>query len=363
MENNYDPTDDGVDGTDGAALICSLVDLSAITGYIFIFITIISTIENILLIVVLISYKRQKFIPKMFFLNLACSDLIFTATLPFWATYHLHHWVFGDFLCKFVAAFYFIGLYSSIMIVTAMTVDRFFTVVLNKFLNDDLRKRRCAVGACVAAWVIGIAASVYDANKIGVEDDVYCEESSSDGYGYSIQLSLLFLLPLIIIIVCHSAIIKTVLQATIRQRHRVVSVVFCIVAANFICWGPYNVVLFIYSLSKPSSCEAEERLAIAYSICRFLGVSHCCLNPLLCLLSENLRKHVLTLLCGKKIGLNRRERSPEQNNLSGVQTVRMSTSPNPLVMVETRAETIPQVPQIIRVQKILESNSLPRSFV
>uniref|UniRef100_A0A1A7X3Y8 G-protein coupled receptors family 1 profile domain-containing protein n=2 Tax=Iconisemion striatum TaxID=60296 RepID=A0A1A7X3Y8_9TELE len=337
MENNLNLTDDGLDGSDGAALICSPVDLSAITGYIFIFITIVSIIENTVLIIVLFTYKRLKFIPKMFFLNLACSDLIFTATLPFWATYHLHHWVFGDFLCKFVTAFYFIGLYSSVMIVTAMTVDRFFTVVLNNFLNSDLRKRRCAIGTCVAAWVIGISASVYDANKMEVEDDIYCEESFFDDYGYYIQMSLLFLLPFIIIIVCHCAIIKTVLQATIRQRHRVVTVVFCIVAANFICWGPYNVVLFIYSLYKPSRCDAKEWLEITYSICRILGFSHCCLNPLVCLLSEKLRKHVLTLICGKKIDVNSREKSAEQN-LSGVQTVRMSTSPNVLVMVEMNTQ-------------------------
>ncbi|XP_017266379.1 chemokine XC receptor 1-like [Kryptolebias marmoratus] len=332
MENNYNLIDDQEDDSDGAAYICHISDFSTINGYVFILFTIISVIGNTLLICVLVTQKVLKFVTKTFILNLACSDLIFTATLPFWAYYHLHHWVFGDFLCKFMTAVYFVGLYSSIFILTGMTVDRFITVVLNKWPNNSLRKR-CAVGVCVAAWVISIAVSPYDASKMQVENDSYCEAYSEAELGYYLQVSLLFFLPFAVIIFCHLSIIRTVFQATNRQRRKAVGIVFCIVAAYFICWGPYNFLLFIKSLYQPSGCKAAQRLETAYNICRILAFSHCCVNPLLCLLSQRIRRHLLDLLKVKTICLNKRQRVTDENG-SGVQTVRLSTAVNSAVNLE-----------------------------
>lgn len=248
----------------------------------------------------------------MFVLNLAFSDLVFTVTLPFWAVEHLHNWVFGDFVCKFLTAVYFVGLYSSIILLTAMTVDRFITVVLHNWLSKSVRRIRFAMGACVAAWVISIAASLSDA--INVKEIILngnistCDASSDDDrLSYFIQVSLLFFLPFAIIIFCYSAILKTVLQATNRRRYRTVVVVLCIVAVFFICWAPYNMFLFVETFYKPKSCYAQKHAEIAYNICRILAFSHCCMNPLLYMVSQKLRKHLLHLLRYKNI---RREQGP-----------------------------------------------------
>lgn len=328
MEYNNNLTDDG--GDDGAVFICQFFDFSTINGYFFILITIISVIGNILLIFALVTQKYLNSVTKMFILNLACSDLIFTASLPFWSYYHLHHWVFGDFLCKFITVVHFVGLYSSIFILTSLTVDRFITVVLNKWPNNNVRKK-CAVGAAVAAWVISVAASAYDASKIQVEEDYYCEEKSDD-FGYSFQVSLLFVLPLIIVILCLFAIIKTVFQATNRQRTKALSIVFCTVAAYFVCWVPYNFLLFIKSLYEPKGCKAVELLETTYNICRILAFSHCCVNPLLCLMSQTLRRHLLSRLRGETVCLNKRKVTKQ--NKFDLQTVCLSTVPNPAVMVK-----------------------------
>uniref|UniRef100_A0A0S7ENW6 PPUP8885 n=1 Tax=Poeciliopsis prolifica TaxID=188132 RepID=A0A0S7ENW6_9TELE len=57
----------------------------------------------------------------------------------------------------------------------AMTVDRFCTVVLNKMRNNNQRKKQYAIGVCVVVWVISIGISVYDAFKMELSDDYYCE--------------------------------------------------------------------------------------------------------------------------------------------------------------------------------------------
>ncbi|XP_030607438.1 chemokine XC receptor 1-like [Archocentrus centrarchus] len=312
MANNFTTADDGVSGH--VAYLCE-ADFPAITGPAFILIFIISVIGNGLLLCVLFMYENLKSVTNIFILNLACSDLIFTFTLPFWATDHLHHWVFGDFVCKFMTAAFFVGMYSSVILLTAMTVDRFITVVLHNWLSY-LERKRHAVGACIAAWAISISASLSDAMKVKVEnwDDFnYCENGSDDKLGYYLQISLLFFLPFAIIIFCYAAIIKTILRALNRKKHRTVAVLLCIVAAFFMCWGPYHILLLIKSLYTPKGCKAQEQLDIAYHICEILAYSHCCMNPLLYMLSQKLRKHLLKLLRCENVCRKNRERHISQN--------------------------------------------------
>ncbi|XP_070830866.1 chemokine XC receptor 1-like [Chaetodon trifascialis] len=318
---NSTMSDGGVNDSDDVVYHCDeMFDFETISGAIFILILIFSLTGNILLLCVLVINKNLKNVTNLFILNLAISDLVFTVTLPFWAVYYLHHWVFGDFACKFVTAAYIVGLYSSVILLTAMTVDRFITVVLQNWPRSHKRRQRCAAGACAAAWVISMAASVSDAIKVKVEthwNNLFTCEGPSDGsdvnLGYYLQVSLLFFLPFAIIVFCYSAILKTVLQTSNRKRLRTVVAVFCIVTAFFICWGPYHIVLVVQSVYKPIGCYAMERLYTAYSICHILAFSHCCMNPLLYMLSQRSRRHLLQLLHCKNARRNNRERTNGQS--------------------------------------------------
>nr|XP_023010423.2 chemokine XC receptor 1 [Maylandia zebra] len=312
MTNNFTMSDHGLSDV---AFLCE-TDFPTFTGPFFILIFIISVIGNSLLLCVLFIYEKLKSITNIFILNLVCSDLIFTITLPFWAVDHLHHWVFGDFACKFLTAAFFVGLYSSVILLTAMTVDRFILVVLHNWPSNQVKRKRCGVGVCIAAWVISISASLSDAMIVKVvdwENVTYCGPEFDDKLGRYLQVSLLFFLPYAIIIFCYSAILMKVLQALNRKKNRTVVVLLCIVAAFFFCWGPYHIVLLIKSLYKPIGCKAQEQLAVAYHICEMLAYSHCCMNPLLCMLSQKMRKHLLNLLCCKKLCSKKREEDTGQN--------------------------------------------------
>ncbi|XP_040000039.1 chemokine XC receptor 1-like [Xiphias gladius] len=297
-----------VNNSDKVVYLCDeIFDFATISGVFFILIFIFSVAGNGLLLCVLLFYENLKNATNLFVLNLACSDLVFTVTLPFWATQMLHHWVFGDICCKLMTAAYFVGLYSSIILLTAITLDRFITVVLKYWPSNQVRRQRFAMVACAAAWVISIAGSLSDAVKVKAEKHnipVTCGPPSDDPdvkLGYYLQVSLLFFLPFFIIVLCYSAILKTVLQSSNRKKHRTVVVVLCIVAAFFICWGPYNVMLFILPFYEHISCNAQERLMIAYHICQILAFSHCCMNPLLYMLSQKLREHLLHLFSCEKV--------------------------------------------------------------
>lgn len=283
-----------------------------VNGALFILIFVFSIIGNVLILWVLFAYESFKNVTNLLVLNLACSDLVFTVTLPFWAVSYLHHWIFGDLTCKFVIALYFIGLYSSVILLTTITVDRFVTVVL-QWPKNPQKRWRCAVSSCAAAWVISTCASVSDAIKAQVKTEMNfstCEdmsESSEKNLEYHLQASLLFFLPFTITVFCYSAILKTVLQTSNRTMHRAVLVVLCIVTAFLICWGPYNILLFIVPWLHPTTQESYS-LYIAFTICRILAFAHCCLNPMLYMFSKKLQRHVLHLLRCRNGERNMREK-------------------------------------------------------
>ncbi|CAB1317924.1 unnamed protein product [Coregonus sp. 'balchen'] len=179
------------------------------------------------------------------------------------------------------------------------------TVVVSRWVAVPRRRLRFAWAACTASWVVSLAASLSDVISSRVQEvengtrmftcEVSPGTSDEEKLGYYLQVSLLFILPLIIIILCYSAILRTVLVTATRRRHRTVLVVFCIVVAFFVCWAPYNLTIFL--LSVYTDCEVTKRLYVVYVVCRILAYAHCFLNPALYMLSHSFRQHLWSLLC------------------------------------------------------------------
>ncbi|XP_053183479.1 chemokine XC receptor 1-like [Scomber japonicus] len=285
---------------DGENSCDDFMDFSTISAAFFIVIFIISITGSSLLLFALVRRGNLKNATNLFILNLTCSNLVLTVTLPFGAVELLHRWVFGDLGCKLLNAVGSLGFHSNIILLTAITVDHFITVVLNKWPSKLVRER-CAAGFCATAWIVSIVASLHFAIKVKetttADGEFFCNTEDPDAkLIFLLQMSLLFFLPLIIIIFCCCAILKTVLQFSNRRRNRTVVMVLCIVAAFFICWGPYTMLLFLVTLHVPDNCYEWKSWHIALNICSILAFSHCCINPLFYMLSQNMQRHLLHFL-------------------------------------------------------------------
>lgn len=274
---------------------CYLTDFEAFNGAFYIVIFIISILGNGLLITAVVLYDNLKNVTTIFILNLAVSDLIFAAILPFYAVDHLHQWVFGEFFCHSLKAAYSIGLHSGALILTALSVGRFIFVIRKP---KDSFRRKYVLGTCVAAWVIGITASITDAfnhEVVQLGFHYYCIEINPGGVAFYVKISLLFLLPFTIIVFCYSGIILMVFRTTMRRKFRSVAMMLCIVTVFFVCWGPYNVIQIIHYVYEPEECWKAERLNVAFNVLRIPAFAHCCMNPLLYMLSQKMRKHLYRL--------------------------------------------------------------------
>ncbi|NWH29027.1 CCR5 protein, partial [Grus americana] len=122
-------------------------------------VVIFGLIGNMLVILILVKYKRLKSMTDIYLLNLAISDLLFVFSLPFWAYYAVHDWIFGEALCRILSGVYLLGFYSGIFFIILLTLDRYLAIVHAVFA---LKARTVTYGILTSAvtWAVAIFASV-----------------------------------------------------------------------------------------------------------------------------------------------------------------------------------------------------------
>ncbi|XP_042202923.1 C-C chemokine receptor type 3-like [Callorhinchus milii] len=280
-----------------------------VTLYSLIFI--LSVVGNSLVLWIMLRYEKLKTITDIFIVNLAISDLLFAASLPFWAKDHVSGWVFGNAMCKLLSGVFFVGYYSGIMFLTLMTADRYFAVVHAVYAARS-RKTCYAVTASLVVWAISLSASVPEfiySTEITWDQTKFCMANYPEDsehiwllFGYYQQIILFFLIPLVVIVYCYYKIMNTVLRCKARKKYKAVKVILCIVVIFFLCWAPYNMVIFLVSLkqlnvSPFTTCEMSKHIDYAYFISRNLAYFHCCLNPVFyAFVGTNFRIHLNKLL-------------------------------------------------------------------
>ncbi|KAI1901308.1 hypothetical protein AGOR_G00032970 [Albula goreensis] len=274
----------------------------------FIVIFCLSMGGNGLVLCALALYEDLRRVTNLLVLNLAVSDLMFAATLPFWATAHLSHWVFGPALCRMVTAAYFVGLYGGLVFLTALTWDRYLTVVRGWPSGPGSRLTRTRWG-CAVIWIISISSAAWETVATETREtepgQFQCKATrvgtTADQAAFYLQVSLLFLLPLATIVFCYAGILHTAVSRASTHKCRTVSMVLCIMGAFFICWTPYNLLLLLDELApsdgSQENCELRDTLHAAFEPCRVLAFAHCCLNPILYACTHKFRVHLSHLLC------------------------------------------------------------------
>lgn len=260
------------------------------TSVFFSIVVILSLFGNILVILILVKYENLKSLTNAFILNLAVSDLLFTAGLPFWAYEHVYGWTLGEHACKIVNFVFYVGFYSSGILLILMTAHR-YVAVMNP-LSDIVSTTGCySVLTCVIIWVVSmlVASPAFVFTKVEQNLCVYADSYWSLWGIY--QQNILFIVSSLVFIFCYSQIMRRLLRPTAqRRKSKTLKLIFTLMVVFFVGWGPYNIVIFLQSFNfwpKPAAdsktvanmCKASEPLDYAFFISRLFAFSHCCLNP------------------------------------------------------------------------------------
>ncbi|KFP27916.1 2-oxoglutarate receptor 1, partial [Colius striatus] len=244
-------------------------------------------------------------------LNLALTDLLYLTSLPFLIHYYANgeHWIFGEFMCKFIRFGFHFNLYSSILFLTCFSAFRYVVIVHPmRFLH--IQRKRWTVVSCVTVWVISLA-SVTPINFLisskETENRSLCLDLTSSENLATIRwynwllTSLAFFVPLLTVTVCYTLIIRTLAtgfhtQTCYKQKARSLAIVLLVVF--YVCFLPFHVfrVARIELRLCSVSCHVEKQIHSAYIISRPLTALNTCSNLLLyVVIGGNFQQAMLSL--------------------------------------------------------------------
>ncbi|XP_053871952.1 2-oxoglutarate receptor 1-like [Malaclemys terrapin pileata] len=243
--------------------------------------------------------------------NLAFTDLLYLISLPFLVHYYANgdHWVFGDFMCKFIRFGFHFNLYSSILFLTCFSIFRYF-VIVHPMKFFSIQKRRWAVVACAAVWVISLVAvspvnllitSREDQNKSICLDLISSDNLDTIRWYNWLLSGLAFYLPLVVVTLCYTVIIYTLARgphthACYKQKARRLAILLLVVF--YVCFLPFHIFrgVRIELRLQPVSCHIENQIHAAYIVSRPLAALNTCGNLLLyVVMGDNFQQAILSL--------------------------------------------------------------------
>nr|ACQ58433.1 C-C chemokine receptor type 9 [Anoplopoma fimbria] len=265
---------------------------------------------------------RLKTMTDVYLLNLAVADLLFLCMLPIWAVDAIKGWDFGISLCKMVSAVYKINFFSSMLLLTCISVDRYIAIVqVTKAQN--LKKKRLFYSklACLGVWSVSILLALPEFIFAQVKTDrsgqsfcvlVYWNNAYNRTkiLVLALQICVGFFLPLLVMLFCYSVIIRTLLQAKSFEKHKALRVIFAVVFVFVLSQLPHNGLLIMEAMQAANTtitnCDIVTRFDVAGQIAKSLAYTHACLNPFLYVfIGVRFRQDLLRIvkICAGSLGI------------------------------------------------------------
>ncbi|XP_033853256.1 leukotriene B4 receptor 1-like [Acipenser ruthenus] len=186
-------------------------------------------------------------------LNLAAADTLVLLTTPFFMRYVAggQGWEFGIAFCKLVHYFCSVNMFTSIFLITAMSLDRFLAVS-RPFLSQQLRTKRALLKTLLVIWslafLFAIPMPVYR-SVFPIGGLFYCIPFHSDPkhmiFQYLMETIAGFLIPFTIILFCSLYICWKLRSTAFENKSKSRQIILSIVVAFFLFWMPYHIVNLI----------------------------------------------------------------------------------------------------------------------
>ncbi|XP_033881308.1 C5a anaphylatoxin chemotactic receptor 1-like [Acipenser ruthenus] len=262
------------------------------------------------LVIWVTGFKMKRSVNTVWFLNLACADLLCCLSLPLMISWVAedHHWSFGPLACKLIPGLILLNMFCSIFLLAVISADRCLLVAVPVWCQN--RRRPAVAGwVCAAVWGLSLLATVpFFAHRKELTDDISLKILCNPDYsslnedikaaelGITVYRFIVgFLVPFAAITGCHVFILSRVSggqRASGRKSQKTRRVICAVVLTFFICWLPYNILGFIQALT-PSDSPLVPHILTADLFCVCLAYLNSCLNPLLYVcVGQDFKDHV-----------------------------------------------------------------------
>ncbi|XP_074510339.1 C-C chemokine receptor type 8 isoform X1 [Sebastes fasciatus] len=292
-----------------------LPDGSTVLPVLYYMLFCLSLLGNTLVLWVLLRDMKRKTMTDVCLLNLALSDLILAASLPFYNYPNLLS-------CKLMTGVYQLGFYSGTLFVTLMSVDRYLAIV-HAVAAMRARTLRYGIIASITIWVLSVIMSLPGVIFASLEIDEYDNSSQCQPlYPEDTQqfwkmlrnfsentVGLFVCLP--IMIFCYVKILVVLSKSRNSKKDKAVKLIFTIVCLFVVCWVPYNVAVFLQTLQLLhilDNCEASKTINSTMVSAEIIALCHCCVNPVIyAFVGEKFRKS-LGKIMSKYLSLSQQSR-------------------------------------------------------
>ena len=230
---------------------------------------------NILLCTAFFFYRRLRKTTNYFIISLAVSDLLVASiSMPMWLSYdvtgwmNLPDWINFKKLWQFWSWFDILSGVSSITNLTAISIDRFFSIMA-PLLHRTRMTSSVAMFMIIVAWIYGIVlASLF---LVGLP------------YYSVIVATAGFFLPLSVIVVAYITIYLKVKHGflskhTVRDWNleRTLLIVICVFV---ICWMPFFIFTLLYHHCEKCDFSDQNKLQHLVSFIKWMHYLNSCCNP------------------------------------------------------------------------------------
>uniref|UniRef100_A0AAV2MDM5 G-protein coupled receptors family 1 profile domain-containing protein n=2 Tax=Knipowitschia caucasica TaxID=637954 RepID=A0AAV2MDM5_KNICA len=269
-------------------------------------ICVLGLLGNVLVMFGVVRYTKMKTATNIYIFNLALADALATSTLPFQSAKMLMGtWPFGELLCKAVMAIDYYNMFTSILSLTMMSVDR-YVAVCHPVRALDFRTPAKAKIINVCIWIVSSAVGV-PVTVMAVTKDykgvVICtlEFPEPDWYWNTVtKISVFifaFVVPVLVITVCYGLMILRLKSVRLlsgskekdRNLRRITRMVLVVVAAFVICWTPIHIFIIVRIIIPID--QSSLVVVASWHLCIALGYTNSSLNPVLyAFLDENFKR-------------------------------------------------------------------------
>uniref|UniRef100_K7FCP7 Probable G-protein coupled receptor 33 n=1 Tax=Pelodiscus sinensis TaxID=13735 RepID=K7FCP7_PELSI len=255
-----------------------------------------------------LGWKMKRTVTMLWFLHLVSCSVLFTLLIPFFIMYILmgFHWALGKAMCKLTSACIHLGMFSSVFLLSLISLDR-YTFTCHPVWSQDHRTVRQAKKLVAGAWLVSLALSApylaFQETSILEDGRVACgnyynvsRDQAGDAWKEHIHLVLFmsrlllgFLLPLCVIAGCYVRMGLTMKEKGLARSGKPFKVMVAAVVSFVFGWLPYHLyyglMLFI---EGPKSLTATFQL-----ICVIMFCANVCFTPILYLFAGQTFQQVL----------------------------------------------------------------------
>ncbi|KAF8795483.1 Somatostatin receptor type 1 like protein [Argiope bruennichi] len=291
---------------------------------------------NSLVIYVVLRYYKTQRVTNMYILNLAVADEMYLIGLPFLlTTMTFHSWPFGRVMCKIYMASTSINQFTSSLLLTVMSADRYIAVC-HPIQSPRYRRPFIAKFSCLTAWTLSalLMVPIYMyANTLDVGEYINCniywpESSYMNGemaftlYAFTLGFALPFLLILLFyfLVICKLRNVgpKNKSKEKKRTHRKVTYLVLSVVTVYILCWLPYWCAQMWLTFLPPETGQNTLTFTMML-LTHCLSYANSAVNPILyAFLSDNFKKSFAQAFpCASKRDVNAVENSVFPKTKSG----------------------------------------------